>query len=73
MRQWVRSLQGQRRLAILDGSNIGTSTRNASARIINSESVTQRNCASIFESVPRLNSHPTIEQRAANNCCVNLC
>jgi hypothetical protein len=66
LRSFTRPIQGQRRLAGFGGSKSATSALRASARMISSESATQRSCASILESVARLNSSPSTEQRAAN-------
>ena len=52
------------------GSRPVTSTLSASARVTNSESETQRSCASILDRVARLSSRPRTEQRAAKSSCV---
>ena len=62
-RQWGRFRRG--------GSKTAMSTPNASARITNSESETQRSWASILDKVARLNSRPRMEQRAAKSSCVS--
>ena len=63
----------QRMRPFLGGSNAVTSTLRASAKTVNSASVTQRSCASIFESVARLSSRPRTVHRAANISCVSPC
>lgn len=53
-----------------EGNKDRISTPNAFPRIASSESVTQRNCASILERVPRLMSHPWRPHLAASISCV---